>query len=186
MINAGIVHLGVNWLSPGWLPWTDNGTAIVGQLDGEENVLGNDQNFPGFSNVAQGDLRLLPESPCVDKASALDVASAANFPLLMQYRVPRAGQTRIAVQILAESSARSGVFTPVFPARTASSEFCYGSQAILLFELSCADLNLLPQYFSISRHALVTNAFIIVGRPLRVRESMILDGTRMRGITSTE
>ena len=94
MRNAGTVFLGVNWASPGWQLWTDNGTPIVGVVDGAANLIGGPENDPGFVSVPAGDLRLSAGSACINLAGPLDADATADFPVLNQYRVPRDGQPR--------------------------------------------------------------------------------------------
>lgn len=98
-INAGIINLGINWISPGWQPWTDNGTQIVGTITGSSNVIGAADNLPGFANLATNDLSLLQSSPCIDISQPLDAASVASFPVTMQYSSPRSALPRTSVGV---------------------------------------------------------------------------------------
>lgn len=77
MCNVGVLRLGKNWLSQGWVPSMDDFTGKIETLS--PSVQGND---PGFVSLKDQDFSLVPVSPCLGAAAELP---AGLPPVLRRY-----------------------------------------------------------------------------------------------------
>jgi hypothetical protein len=93
MSVSGTLKLGVNWISPKWLP-SRSGVEFKGSVSGTGNLLVGRQNDPGFVNLAKLDLRLGRTSPCIDKGGPLPGEVTKAHGPTRQYRPHQAGEAR--------------------------------------------------------------------------------------------
>jgi hypothetical protein len=77
MCKVGLLKMGKNWLTQGWVPSVDNFTGKIETIaPSEEGV------DPGFVSLADQDFTLAPNSPCVGAAPELP---AGLRPVLCRY-----------------------------------------------------------------------------------------------------
>lgn len=74
--GPGTVHLGVNWVSPGWFAVRE-GWDSGARVDGVENIVVGPDEDPGFVNVAAGDLHLVAGSAAIDRGGPLESGAPA-------------------------------------------------------------------------------------------------------------
>lgn len=76
----GVAYFGRNWVSPGWNV-SQPGVTYTGNIAGTGNLIGNDQNDPGFIDFGARDFRLSAATQCLDQAWAIQ---ANAFEVLYQ------------------------------------------------------------------------------------------------------
>jgi len=88
--SAGELHLGANFIKPGWedTHGTLTGTITVDHANIEEND-------PGFKDVAGEDYRIIETSPCVNAAVSLPAACTPDNVPMYHYIKHRLAQNRI-------------------------------------------------------------------------------------------
>ena len=104
---AGLAVLGMNWITPGWLP-TRTGVRPTGRIEERGRLLGDDRNDPGFVDAQAGDYRLKGASNCLDCAGPLDSSATATHPLLDQFAPPRGRAPRVRVGVAPDLGAFEG------------------------------------------------------------------------------
>jgi parallel beta-helix repeat protein len=113
--NGGQYHMGVNWVSPGWVAWYNDQPTAGGSFTGTENFISNPANNPGFVNLQTYDLRLAPSSDLIDKAQPLAPAALVANPVTNQYVVHQKSAVRPVTGAAPDLGAfeADGVVTPI-------------------------------------------------------------------------
>jgi hypothetical protein len=93
MSTSGTLKLGVNWISPKWLP-SRSGVRFKGSVSGTGNLVVGRKNDPGFVNLAKLELHLASTSPCIDKGKPLPSEVTKAHRPTRQYRPHQAGEAR--------------------------------------------------------------------------------------------
>jgi hypothetical protein len=92
-VTLGAFVLGPSWMSTGvsLTPVKPFQTPLVVN---QPPVWGGAQNAPGFTSLAANDVRPAAGSALIDKAGALDMLAAAQYPVLAEYAAPSNGAAR--------------------------------------------------------------------------------------------
>jgi hypothetical protein len=93
MDQAGTAAFGINWVSPGWVPWNTGGSH-TGTVTGTENFLVDPNNDPGFVDLTSYDLHLAPDSACIGVGGPLAPAAIGIYDVTSQYVVDQGSEPR--------------------------------------------------------------------------------------------
>lgn len=84
---GGTAYFSNNWISPGWHTWRNDNTPAGSAITGTGSFLTNNENDPGFVNLANYDLHLTATSPVVDQSGPLAAAAIGQQEPISQYTV---------------------------------------------------------------------------------------------------
>ena len=127
--TAGTAYFTNNWISPDWHIWRNDATPPGSSLTGLGSFLTNEENDPGFVDLANFDVHLSDASPLLDQSGPLANA-AVGQPLTTQYVVHQGHTTREVIGTAPDLGAFEGS-TAAPPAGPGRLQFEVTAQSVL-------------------------------------------------------
>ncbi len=128
--SAGTAYFANNWISPDWHIWRNDDIPAGSAITGTASFLTNEENDPGFLNLASFDLHLSDTSPLIDQAGALVAAAIGHQEPTSQYVVHQGHTTRDVIGSASDLGAFEGS-TAAAPAGPGHLQFQVTTQTVL-------------------------------------------------------
>lgn len=128
--TAGTAYFSNNWISPDWHIWRNDATPPGSSITGLASFLTNEENDPGFVDLANFDLHLSDTSPVLDQAGSLAAAAVGQQEPTSQYVVHQSHTTRDVIGTASDLGAFEGS-TGAGPAGPGRLQFQATAQSVL-------------------------------------------------------